>query len=329
MTRSRWLVVPIAFTALLPAAFEAIPLAIAQTEFPARQIRLLVGFPPGGSTDVLARVLAQESRAALGQDMIVINKPGATGSLAVIEVVAAAADGYTIGISPSSTFTLAHQFQSIRPDLLESTEALIVAGRQRIGMATKSDSPFRSLADLIAAARREPGKLAIGIPGAGTTVDLLSRAVFRQAGVDVSLVPFQGDGPIVAAILGGHVIAASFAAGGWSPQIQAGAMRLLASMEGERAEAAPAVPTLIELGYPLKGAAIQYVYAPKGLPAAVRRRLIDVLLAASRTPSYVEVAKRNSLYDVNATTGEALDRYLLNDRADIGELVAKLGMKRN
>jgi tripartite-type tricarboxylate transporter receptor subunit TctC len=303
--------------------------AAAQGDFPTRPIRLLVGFPPGGSTDVLARTLAQESRKAFGQDVIVINKPGASGALAALDVVASPADGYTIGISPSSTFTLAYHFQNIRPDLLENTSALTVAGRQRIGIAIKSDSPIRTLPDLIEAARKEPGKVSVGIPGTGTMVELISRAVFQQAKVDVNIVPFQGDAPIVTAILGGHVTAGSFAAGGWAPQVRAGSLRLLASMEEERAEAAPDVPTVMELGYPLKGASIQYLYAPKGLPAALRKRLIDVLLEASRSPNYVDIASKNALYDANATTGDALDQYLLKDRAGIAELVTSLGLKKN
>ena len=303
--------------------------AAAQADFPNRPIRLLVGFPPGGSTDVLARTLAHESRKAFGQDVIVINKPGASGALSVLEAVASPPDGYTIGISPSSTFTLAYHFQNIRPDLLEATSALIVAGRQRIGIAAKSDNPIRTLPDLIEAARKQPGKLSVGIPGMGTMVELITRAIFRQAKVDVNIVPFQGDAPIVTAILGGHVTAGSFAAGGWAPQIGAGTLRLLASMEAERAEAAPDVPTVMELGYPLKGGAIQFMYAPRGLPAPVRKRLIDVFLEASRTPGYVEIAKKNALYDANATTGDALDQYLLKDRAGITELVTSLGLKKN
>ena len=145
----------------------------------------------------------------------------------------------------------------------------------------------------------------------------------------MNIVPFQGDAPIVTAILGGHITAGSFAAGGWAPQVRAGTLRLLASMEEERAEAAPDVPTVMELGYPLKGASIQYLYAPKGLPAAVRKRLIDVLLDASRSPNYVDIASKNALYDANATTGDALDQYLLKDRAGIAELVTGLGMKKN
>jgi tripartite-type tricarboxylate transporter receptor subunit TctC len=314
---------------LLMAGALAPTSATAQADFPSRPIRLLVGFPPGGSTDVLARTLAQESRKAFGQEVIVINKPGASGTLSVLEAIAAPPDGYTIGISPSSAFTLAHHFQNLRPDLLESTAALIVAGRQRIGMATKSDSPLRTLPDLIEAARKDPGKVSVAIPGTGTMVELLSRAIFQQAKVDANIVPFQGDAPIVTAILGGHVTAGSFAAGGWAPQVRGGSLRLLASMEQERAEVAPEVPTLIEAGYPLKGGAIQYLYAPKGLPAAVRQRLIDVLVEASRSPNYVEIARKNTLYDNNSTAGDALDRYLMKDRADIADLVARLGRKGN
>src|SRR5262245_44375262 len=114
--------------------------AAAQSDYPSRPIRLMVGFPPGGSTDVLARTLAQEARKALGQEIIVINKPGATGALAVTDVVTAAPDGYTVGITPGSAFTLAQEFQNIRADLLENSDALLTVGRQRIGVAVKAEN---------------------------------------------------------------------------------------------------------------------------------------------------------------------------------------------
>jgi tripartite-type tricarboxylate transporter receptor subunit TctC len=301
---------------------------LAQNEYPNRQIRLMVGFPAGGSTDILARTIAQEARAALGQEIIVINKPGATGALAVIDVVGSGADGYTLGLTPSSPLTLAHEFQNIRRDLLESTDALITVGRQRIGVAVKADSDIKDFKEFIERARREPGKLSLGIPGSGTMTDLISRAVFRDAGVDVNIVPFNGDSPLATAILGGHVVAGSFAAGGWNPLIQAGKLRLLVSQEQERAEVAPDVPTLIELGYSYKGDAIQYMYGPKGLPANVRKKLIDVFTAASQAKSYVDIAKQNALYDPKLIAGEALDAYLLKDRATNRALVQKLGLAK-
>ena len=306
----------------------ASPFAAAQADFPSKPIRLLVGFPPGGSTDVLARALAHEGRKLLGQEIVVVNKPGASGVIAVNEVAAASPDGYTIGLSPSTAFTLAHHFMDIRPDLLDTTTALLMAGRQRVGMVTKGDSPFQTLKDLVEFARKNPGKVSIGIPGAGTSVELFTRAVLLHDKIDVSVVPFKGDAGVVTGLLGGHITAGSFSAGGWMQQVQAGAMRLLASFENDRFPVAPKVPTLEELGYGLTGAAIQYVYGPKGLPPAVAKRLIAGFTKAIRAPTYVDVATKNGLYDKNALVGDELNAYLLKDRATNTALVEKVGLKK-
>ena len=206
---------------------------------------------------------------------------------------------------------------------------MITVGSQRTGMAVKADSDIKNFNDLVERARKEPGKISLGIPGTGTMSDLMSRELFRLAGVDVNVVPFNGDAPVATAILGGHVSAGSFSAGGWNPLIQAGNMRLIASMEQERAEIAPDVATLIELGYPIKGGTIQYMYAPKGLPPAIRQKLIDVFTDASRSKIYIDIAKQNALYDDKLIAGDALDAYLVADRAKNAALVEKLGMKKN
>lgn len=312
---------------LIGAQLGSLHVAVAQGDYPSRSIRLLVGFPPGGSTDVLARTLAQEVRTSLGE-VVIINKPGAAGTLMIQEVIAAPADGYTIAITPSTATTLAHQFQNIRPDMLESTEALLMVGRQRVGMATSKDSQIKTLKDFVAAARAAPGKLSVGIPGAGTSVDLMVRAVLAHEKVDANVVPFQGDAPVATALLGSHIAAGAFAAGGWAPHVREGSLRLLASFEAERADVARDVPTLAELGYGLKGNAIQYMLAPKGLSPAVAKRLIEAFTSASRTPSYIDIATKNALYDKQAISGAALDRLLIADRAELAQLVDRLGLKR-
>ncbi|MFM9967793.1 MAG: Bug family tripartite tricarboxylate transporter substrate binding protein [Burkholderiales bacterium] len=311
-----------AMALLLPCGVHA------QSDFPVKNIRLLVGFPPGGSTDVLARLLAADAGKRLGQDILVVNRPGVTGALAVGDVVASPADGYTLGVTPSTVLTLTHLYQNIRPDLLENSGALLMVGRQRVGIAAKADSEIRTFRQFVEAARRAPGKLSVGIPGTGTLTELITRAVFAQEKLDVNIVPFQGDAPIITAIMGNHVTAGSFSAGGWAQQVRAGSMRLLASLEGERSEVAPDVPTLLELGYELKGNAIQYMFAPKGLPPAVRSRLIDAFRQASRTPTFIEVATKNALYDANAMAGDDLDQYLLKDRAGLVALAERLGVKK-
>jgi tripartite-type tricarboxylate transporter receptor subunit TctC len=320
MNISRFAVV--ALCALAPA------LAAAQGAYPTKPIRLLVGFPPGGSTDVLARALAVEARKTLGQEILVVNKPGATGSLAVLDVLSGGPDGYSLGITPSSTMTLAHHFNDIPPDLLERTEGLLLAARQRIGIAVKSDSPIASMNDFLKRAKEAPGKMSVGIPGAGTMTEIISRAVFKAAGVEVTLVPYAGDAPVSAAVLGGHVMAGSYSAGGWNTHVVGRTMRLLASMEQERADAAPDVPTLIELGYPLKGDAIQHLFAPKGLAPAVRHRLMESLGQAIRSKVYVDIAVKNALYEPKVLTGGELDAYLVKDRVRNAGLVASLGLKK-
>ena len=299
--------------------------ALAQGKAPS-QIKLLVGFPPGGSTDVLARTLAQEAGKQLGRDIIIINKAGASGAVAAAEVASADPDGSTIGITPSSTMTLSHLFQGIKPDLLERTSALLQVGSQPIGIATKSDSPFVTLADLIAAIRKDPGKIALGIPGAGTTTDVLLRAVLQQEKLVANVTPFRGDVPTATAILGGHIAAAGLSAAGFAQHVETKAMRVLLSLESTRLDLAPDVPTARELGYDIAGNAIQFMYAPKGIPAAERTRLIEVFGAAAKTGTYIDIAKKNVLFSASSLAGDELDRYLLADRARNTALVTRLGL---
>lgn len=310
--------------AVITMLLASIP-AAAQ-DFPGRQIRLIVGFAPGGSTDVLARAMVPEASKLLGQEVIVINKPGAAGTLAVNDVIGTPPDGYTIGIAASASLTLVHMFQNIRGDLLEATESLVQVGRQRVGIATKADSPLRSLKDLVDFARANPGKASIGSPGAGTSSELFVRAVAQHERIELNIVPFAGDAPAATAMLGGHVTAISASAGSWAVHVREGAMRMLVSMEKDRVDVAPDVPSLSELGYPFAGSAIVHLFTAKGLPPAVKSRLIAAFTAASRTPLYVDIATKNNLHTATGLSGDALDRHLIADRESLSALVTTLGL---
>ncbi len=312
---------------LFVLALGASPVA-AQSDFPNHPLKIVVGFPPGGATDVLARVLAQESRGLLGQELVVMNRPGANGSIAINEVAAAKPDGYTLGMAPTSAFTLAFHFLDIRADLLDITEPLMMAGRQRVGMVVKGDGPFKTLKDLLVSARQNPGKVPIGISGVGSSVDVFTRSVLLRANVEAIIVPFKGDAEVTTALLGGQVVAGSYAAGGFAPHVQSGALRVVASYQEDRLGMAPDVPTLLEMGYGLTGTNIQFVYGPKGLPPAVAKRLIAVFTQAAQNPAYVDIATKNDLYDKRPLVGQALADYLLKDRATNSELVEKLGLKK-
>ncbi len=300
--------------------------SFAQTSFPSRSIRIMVGFAAGGSTDILARVAAQEARKTLGQELIIVNKPGAAATIAMADVANADPDGYTIGLTPSGVMTMTPLFQNVRSDLLDVTSALVVAGRQRTGLAVRSDSPLRNLKDLITAARENPGKISIGTPGVGTGVAVLLQAIILQDKPDISLVPMQGDAPVVQALMGGHVSAGATSAAGFAEHIRAGTMRLLASMDNERLEVAPDAPTLIEQGYDLYSGTLQYFMAPRKIPADVKAKLIDALSKAVASPAFVDVAKKNVLHWPTKMTGDELDAYFQKDRAEAIALVKKLGL---
>ncbi|MSQ53648.1 MAG: tripartite tricarboxylate transporter substrate binding protein [Betaproteobacteria bacterium] len=318
----------ISATLLVLTLSFSVSMATAQGGYPSQPIKLLVGFPPGGSTDILARALANEARTALNQEVVVITRAGASGAISVGEVVAAKPDGYTLGINPSSAFTLGFHFMDIRPDFLDVIDPLMMVARQRVGTVVKGDSPHKTLKEFIEFARRNPGKASIGVPGIGTSVEVFARALLHAAKVDAIVVPFKGDSGVNTALLGGQIVAGGLSAAGFAQQVQNGTLRAIASHESDRFDFAPDVPTLEEMGYGLRGKSIQFLYGPKGLPPAIAQRLINVFTQASRTPLFIDIATKNGLYDKTPLVGAELTALLLKDRASNAELVVKLGMKK-
>lgn len=317
-------------TLLLAIAFAGFSTyAAAQTDFPSKPIQLVVGFPAGGGTDVIARVLAQEAKRLLGREVMVLNKPGATGTLGVTFVAAAPSDGYTLGITPSSSLTTAPFVQDVPADLLERTTALLGVGRLRQGLLVRSDSSFRTIKDLIEQARRNPGKVSIGTPGTGSKMSLVSQAIARQEKVELSVVGFKGEAPAMTDLLGGHITAAAISASVWERHVAAGSLRIIAVMDEERLDSDPNAATLIEQGYSYPASSIFYVFAPKGVPAAVARRLVDAFGEATRTPAYLDIATKNAIDIRKPISGAALERYLTDDRAKVGTMVEKLGIKKS
>ena len=195
-------------------------------------------------------------------------------------------------------------------------------------MVVRGDSPHKTLKELMEFARNNSGKVSVGIPGVGTAVEIFTRAMLRHTNADATVVPFKGDADLNTALLGGQIVAGSYSAGGFVPQIQAGKMRLLASFQGDRFSVAPDVPTLEEMRYGLTSTTIQILFGPKGLPPAVAKRLIADLGKALKSKTYVDIASKNELYEKKVLAGDALHAYLLKDRATNRVMVEKLGLKK-
>lgn len=316
-----------ALLAIALAGFSAY--ATAQTGFPSKPIQIVIGYSPGGSVDLIARMVAREAKNILGQEIIVVSKPGASGTLAVTNVATAQPDGYTLGLTPNSSLTTVQFLQDLPADLLERTTALVAVGRLQQALLVKSDSPLRTVKDLVEQARRNPGKVSVGTPGVGTNPSLIMQAIGLQEKTEFAVVQFAGEAQAMTALLGGHITAASITASTWESHVKSGTARIIAAMNEDRLDFSPNVPTLIEQGFPYASFSIYYLYGPKGLPAAVTERLVEAFGAAIRTPVYLEMATKNAMIIRKPISGEALDRFLIEDRGKTGRLVQKLGIKKN
>lgn len=302
--------------------------ATAQTDYPTKIVQVLVGYPPGGNTDSIARTLAHEAQKILRRDVIVVNKAGAAGAIAVMHVAASEPDGHTLMVTTSSTLTTTPFVQDVPSDLLERTTPLVWLGSPQQGMAVRSESPIRSVKDLIEEARRNPGKVSVGSQGIGSGPSMVVQAIALDENVKISVIPFKGDAPAVTDLLGGHITAVGTSAFSFGRNVAAGKLRTIASMDGERLQNAPDVPTLIEQGYPYKVQTIFYLLGPRALPAGVAKRIVDVFSEASQTASYRNATEVNGIVTSNPIASGALERYLLDDRAKIGEMVKRLGIKK-
>jgi len=298
----------------------------AQGNYPTKPIQLVVGFPPGGSTDVLARPLANEAKKILGQEVVILNKPGATGTVAAAQVSTAKPDGYTIGITPSSSFLIAPFLQKLPTDLVKETTPIISVGKFSNAFFSKSDSQFKTFKSFIDFAKMNPAKATYGYPGVGSTPHLVMSAIVAQEDLKVHMVPFQGGTPTVTALLGGHVMVAGSSGGEYIEQYKAGLIRLLALIDDERVEPFTDVPTVVELGYPYPLPLNVFLFGPTGLPLPIVKKLEDAFNKASQSASFKELAFITGLSTKRNLLHEELAKFLPAEKAKIGQFMEKFGL---
>ena len=224
----------------LAGAFLAAPLAHAD-EYPAHPVHIIVPFPPGGGTDALARIMAPYLHQAWGQPVIVENKPGASGHIGAEYVAGSQADGYTLLMSSTASLT-PKNVDKFAPITLVSASPYVVV--------VNSEVPAKSIAELVAYAKKNPGKLSFGSSGTGAASHLAGELFKSMAGVEMLHVPYKGTGQAVKDLLGGQ-IDVMFAPGETvMPQVKAGKLRALAVTSAKRASAIPDLPTVSEAGVP-------------------------------------------------------------------------------
>ena len=265
---------------LLSACCLALASVAAFAAYPEKPVTLVVPFPPGGSTDAIARLLAPKLQEKLGQVFAIDNRAGATGTVGATLVKNAPADGYTLLVTSLGPLVIApHMLKGMKYDPLTDFTPIMIAVQAPNVLAVPANSPEKSLADVLAHLRRD-SKMRFASSGSGSSDHLSAELLWQQTGTQGTHVPFKGGGPATAALVGGQVEAAFVNINTILPQIKAGKVRALAVSSGKRSPLLPGVPTLQEQG--VKGADVQSwqaISAPKGLPADVSNRLHAALVA--------------------------------------------------
>ncbi len=267
-------------------------LAAAQARWaPDRPVTFLAPFAPGGAFDVTQRALARAVEPMMGQPVAVVNRGGAAGTIMLAELARARPDGQVLGLLSVNTNAVAPQLQTLAFDPVADFTPLMVFGSFLTFVTVAANAPFASLRDLIAFARREPGRLTIGVSGIGANSHLNMARLAAEEGVEVTFVPFTGGAPAATALLGGHVMCA-VVAGEVLPSVRDGSLRLLSLLNADKSEEFPAVPTMPELGYAWASRPWMGMGGPRGLPEAVTARWSEALLEASRNEAFL-AAMRN------------------------------------
>lgn len=261
-------------------------------DYPSRSIRLIAPFAAGGPADLIARAVAPGMSAYLKQSVVIENRTGGGGVVGVDAVVKAQPDGYTIGISGPGALTVSPFMTAVPYDPIKDVAPIMRVASVNGVIVVAANSPYKTLADLVAAAKAAPGKLSFGSAGAGTTTQMAGELLNMEANIKLVHVPYRGAAPASNDLLGGHIQTMMPDLPGVLSLIQAGSIRALAVTSKTRSVYLPDVLTTAEAGWPNVLSDSWYgVIAPAGTSPEIRAKLNAAVVAAMKTPEFAEQIK--------------------------------------
>ena len=316
----------IKFLFALAASSFALP-SFAQADWPNKPIQIIVTFAPGGTSDVLARAIAPDLSKALGQPVLVVNKPGANSTIATREVARAAPDGYTIGLFISAHAINPHITKSLPYDTKKDFIPLAMLALMPGILTVNPSVPAKNLQELVALAKAKPGTLAYGTPGGLTSGQLSMQYLIKLAAVDITEIGYKGGGPALTDLLAGHIQMLINSPTSTIPHVKSGKLRPIATTGATRPEALKDIPTIAESGFP--GFELYEWYAlflPAGTPKPIIDRLHAEVMKVMASPAMVkriaEIGAQSS-----TDTPQQFAKFLDKEDKVWGDLVKQIGIK--
>ncbi len=307
------------------ASAVASPLAAFSQAFPAKPIKMMIGFSPAGPTDITMRQLAESASKHLGQQVVVENRAGAGGVLPAAALQTSAADGYTIAQIPLGVFRMPYTTKINWHPVKDIQYILNVTG-YAFGIVVPADSQLKTWTHFVGWAKANPGRLSYASTGQLTSPHLTTELIAQQLGIQLNHVPFKGSADLATAISGGHIMAAADSTG-FAPLVQAGKVRVLNTWGEKRLEKFPDAPTLKELGLNIVQNSPFGVGAPRGTPPEVVARLHDAFKKAMEEPSYVQALAKYDMVPMYMSSA-AYTKFAQDTFNAEKALVEKLGLAK-
>ena len=316
-----------AFRAVMAVAALAAATSLFAQSYPARPIKVLVGYPAGGAVDLVARTVGQQLSASMGQPVVIENKPGAGSSIAIRALIDSSPDGYTLMVTGNSLAANPALFDPPPFDPEREVAPVALVGRVPVVIAASATSEMSSLAKMLDAARAKPGGVSYASPGNGSTPHLAVEYFARSAGIRLQHVPYKGGAPAITDVLGGQLPLVAVNAAEVLPHVKAGKLKVLAVMSANRTSTLPDTPTIAESGYPGFEASVWYAFiAPRATPPAIVEKLNAEIRKALAT---TEVRQRLAAVggEVSPSSPAELGTLVRSERARYEKLVKEADIK--